>query len=108
MTWAGITPDKLIFSDDLSIKGASVAGGVVDGAHAALAAGCDMVLICNSPDKADQLLEGLKAPQGSAAAAAAARIASLVPSAAAPAWEALQHDARYRAAKRTAQAFDAS
>src|SRR3569623_937415 len=100
--------EGVIFSDDLSMEGASVAGGVVADAPASLAAGCDMVLICNSPDTADQLLEGLKAQQGSAAAAAAARIASLVPSAAAPAWEALQHDARYRAAKRTAQAFDAS
>src|SRR3569623_1102824 len=97
-----------IFSDDLSMEGASVAGGVVDGAHAALAAGCDMVLICNSPDKADQLLEGLRVPHGRAAQASAGRIASLMPMFPAPDWETLQQDVRYQAAKQTAQSLAAS
>lgn len=104
--WLGILRRQLgfagvIFSDDLSMEGASVAGSVVDGATAALSAGCDMVLVCNRPDKADQLLEGLDPKLASSASAA--RIAALVPQGEPLDWDSLQQDGRYRAARQTVQ-----
>ena len=53
----------IVFSDDLSMEGAAVAGGPPERARAALEAGCDMVLLCNDPAGLDALLESLKEVQ---------------------------------------------
>lgn len=64
----------MIFSDDLSMEGAVVAGDVTQRAMAALEAGCDMVLLCNRPDLADELLGNL---QGAMSAPGLARLARM-------------------------------
>lgn len=67
--------DGLVFSDDLSMEGASTVGGSAERARAALDAGCDMVLLCGNPEGQDQLLQSLQArPLGSASAERAARL----------------------------------
>ena len=49
--------EGLIFSDDLGMAGARGAGDMVARAEAACAAGCDMVLVCNDPAGADEVLD---------------------------------------------------
>jgi beta-N-acetylhexosaminidase len=52
--------DGCIFSDDLSMEGAVVAGNIVQRAEIAFNAGCDMVLVCNDPHATDKLLSELQ------------------------------------------------
>jgi beta-N-acetylhexosaminidase len=49
----------LVISDDLDMAGASIAGTSTERAHAALMAGCDMVLSCNHRDSAISILDNL-------------------------------------------------
>ncbi|NRA85368.1 MAG: beta-N-acetylhexosaminidase [Gammaproteobacteria bacterium] len=50
----------VIFSDDLGMAGASVAGGFDQRTRAALSAGCDMVLVCNNPQGTIEVLNYLQ------------------------------------------------
>ncbi|MGE5491445.1 MAG: beta-N-acetylhexosaminidase, partial [Actinomycetota bacterium] len=79
--------DGVIFSDDLSMQGASVAGGVVDRVEASHRAGCDMLLLCNAPDSVGEVLENWRPTEEPARAAARSRrIENLVPASHAPSW----------------------
>ncbi len=49
----------VIFSDDLSMKATDATGAPAERAKAAIAAGCDQVLVCNDPAAAEQVLEAL-------------------------------------------------
>lgn len=52
--------DGAVFSDDLCMEAASVAGNMTERVHAALTAGCDMALVCNRADLADEVLARLE------------------------------------------------
>ncbi len=50
----------VIFSDDLSMEAAGIAGGYGSRAQHALEAGCDMVLVCNHPEGVAEVVEQLQ------------------------------------------------
>ena len=50
----------VVFTDDMSMAGAAVAGDIVERSRRALDAGSDMVLICNDRSAAVSAIEGLK------------------------------------------------
>ncbi|OYW33273.1 MAG: beta-N-acetylhexosaminidase [Methyloversatilis sp. 12-65-5] len=94
----------VVFSDDLSMEGASVVGDVVARAEAAWDAGCDMVLVCNARDQAIRLIDGWHPVPD---AVRSARVASLLPQQPFGDRAQLAQDVRYRDALNQVQRLTA-
>jgi beta-N-acetylhexosaminidase len=58
----------VVFADDLSMAGAATVGGIVERAEIALAAGCDVLPVCNHRDSVIALLEGWRPATDAASA----------------------------------------
>jgi beta-N-acetylhexosaminidase len=94
--------DGVVFSDDLTMEGAAVAGDILARARAALNAGCDMALVCNRPDLADDLLQRLS---WQSTRRSQERIERLMPKSPAPDWKSLQKQLAYLEALKSVQAL---
>lgn len=88
----------VIFSDDLSMEGATVVGGIIERVKAASSAGCDALLVCNAPDAVTTLLERWHPPSGNNASG---RIEKLLPTTPTPSWDDLAKDETYRQGVKT-------
>lgn len=85
--------DGLIFSDDLSMRGAAEVGDITARSDAAFAAGCDMILLCNDPQGVQTVLENqrwirTKAFDG--------RISRIQPRGKFPSWDGMILNANYQ------------
>lgn len=94
-----------VFSDDLSMAGARVAGSVADGAQAAIDAGCDFVIACGGGAVADELLGRMRWRRS---AAFDERLRRITPLGAALSAPELAASARYRAARAAVEAWVAT
>jgi len=85
----------VVFTDDLSMAGAGIVGGMLNRVDTAYLAGCDMLLVCNAPDSVAEVLDNWR-PEIDVARGK--RVEMLLPKETAVGWNALQADPDYQAA----------
>ncbi|MGV0950488.1 MAG: beta-N-acetylhexosaminidase [Azonexus sp.] len=90
--------DGVVFTDDLSMQGAGVVGGMLNRVDTAYRAGCDMLVVCNSPESVGEVLADW---QPEVDPARGKRVEALLPRQAASNWQALQSNSLYLAAQET-------
>jgi beta-N-acetylhexosaminidase len=86
----------VVFTDDLSMAGAGVVGDMLSRVDTAYRAGCDMLLVCNSPAAVDGVLANWH-PEVDLLRGK--RVEALLPGLPAKDWTVLQSDSRYQAAR---------
>ena len=87
-----------VFTDDLSMQGAGVVGGMINRVDTAWRAGCDMLIVCNSPDAVGDVLADWRPELDPVRGK---RVAALLPKQPARDWQALGSDPLYQAALAT-------
>ncbi|GAA6186325.1 beta-N-acetylhexosaminidase [Aliiglaciecola sp. 2_MG-2023] len=92
----------VVFTDDLSMQGAVQLGSIVERAQAGLNAGCDMTLVCNSPNDAAQVIDGLPSDYQSTGRVKSMRKGPF------PGFSELQKTAKYQMALKTLGQFNES
>ncbi len=94
----------VIFSDDLSMQAANIAGDYIGKAEAALSAGCDMILACNNAKGAISILDQHQALQAWISPKSVSKVQALINQKPVSFNELKQTD-RWRQANRLAKSF---
>ncbi len=93
----------MIFSDDLSMKGAAEVGDITARVEAAFAAGCDMILICNDPEGVKKVISS---KQWIRDQNFNERLARIQPKGKFPSWESMATGITYQACVKKIKAFN--
>lgn len=92
----------VVFTDDLSMAGAGVVGGMIQRVEAAHAAGCDVLLVCNAPAAVGEVLDRWRPHPDRTGHQ---RLERLLPTTKAATWEELKSSIRYRTAVTAIEGF---